>query len=230
MNEIIPNLDGNENERDRLISDIAWTLARENQIPEIEAILETSEKNISMATAYRWMPQIKAKYDEFRKIIEEQEKMSLKLGIEASDKLADKFTTHEYGVIKDRLYNSTRGKFMDTGEVDLSKIVPDDHIPIPDQADPEYDVREEIWRNMNNPKYNSDIDPDYDEKKRINEAELSGVDEVIAKFEKMRKGERDSIQKADIDAVLTHFEKLRNLKENKIYNDFINDFSPYYHW
>ncbi|MCL5802555.1 MAG: hypothetical protein M1529_01905 [Candidatus Thermoplasmatota archaeon] len=230
MNEIIPNLNELENDKERLIADTAWQLATLKIEPDIQTAIEHCGTEISIRTGYRWMPQINAKYDEFRKIIDEQQKMSLKLGIEASDILADKFVTHEYGVIKDRLYNSTRGKFMDTGEVDLSKIVPDDHIPIPDQADPEYDVREEIWRNMNNPKYNSDIDPDYDEKKRINEAELSGVDEVIAKFEKMRKGERDSIQKADIDAVLTHFEKLRNLKENKIYNDFINDFSPYYHW
>lgn len=206
MNEIIPNLDGNENERDRLISDIAWTLARENQIPEIEAILETSEKNISMATAYRWMPQIKAKYDEFRKIIEEQEKMSLKLGIEASDKLADKFTPKDYEVVHDRLYNSTRGKFMKPGEVDLSKIIPDDKCPIPDQVDPEYDPREQIWIDMNNPKYNPDIDPDFEDKRRINEAELSGIDEVLANFDKMRKAER-----------------------NKIYNDFKNDFGPNFH-
>lgn len=219
-------MDGNENERDRLFSDIAWTLARENQIPEIDAILDSCEKNISMATAYRWMPQIKAKYDEFRKIIEEQEKMSLKLGIEASDKLADKFTEHDYEVVKDTLYNSTRGRFMEPWEVDLSKIVPDDQIPIPDPVDPEDDPREQIWKDMNNPNYNPDIDPDFDDKRRINIADLSGIDEVLANFEKQRKAERDSIQKADVGAVLSHFEKLRKGKENKIYNDFRNLFGP----
>ncbi|MHB8560649.1 MAG: hypothetical protein ACYDAP_05715 [Thermoplasmataceae archaeon] len=229
MNEIIPNLDGNENERDRLISDVAWTLARENQIPEIDAILDSCEKNISMATAYRWMPQIKAKYDEFRKIIEEQEKMSLKIGLDASDKLADKFTTHDYGVIRDRLYNKTRGKFMKQGEVDLSKIIPDDQCPIPDQVDPDDDPREQIWKDMNNPKYNPDIDPDFDDKRRINEAELSGIDEVLGNFEKQRKAERDSIPKADVDAVLTHFEKLRTGKNNKIYDDFRNLFGHNFH-
>ncbi|MHB8560239.1 MAG: hypothetical protein ACYDAP_03625 [Thermoplasmataceae archaeon] len=206
MTEIIPNLDRNENERDRLISDVAWTLARENQIPEIEAILDSCEKNISMATAYRWMPQIKAKYDELRKIIEEQEKMSLKLGIEASDRLADKFVTHDYGVIRDRLYNSTRGRFMKPGEVDLSKIVPDDKCPIPDPVDTEDDVREQIWIDMNNPRYDPNIDPDYEDKRRINIADLSGIDEV-----------------------LSHFEKLRKADRNKIYNEFKNDFGPNFH-
>ena len=206
MNEIIPNLNEYENDKEQLIADTAWQLATLKIEPDIQTAIAYCGTEISVRTGYRWMPQIKAKYDEFWKIIEEQEKMSLKLGLDASDKLADKFTTHEYGVIKDRLYNSTRGKFMDTGEVDLSKIVPDDQCPIPDQVDPEYDPREQLWIDMNNPNYNPNTDPDFDDKKRINEAELSGIDEVIADFEKLRKGER-----------------------NKIYNEFKNDFGPNFH-
>ena len=203
MNEIIPNLNELENEKERLIADTAWQLATLKIEPDIQTAIEHCGTEISVRTGYRWMPQIKAKYDEFRKIIEEQEKMSLKLGIEASDKLADKFVTHEYEVIRDRLYNKTRGKFMEQGEVDLSKIIPDEDCPIPDPVDPDDDPRYQIWQDMNNPRYNSDIDPDFDDKKRINEAELSGIDEVLSHFEKLRKAERI-----------------------KIYNDFKNDFGP----
>ena len=60
-------------------------------------------------------------------------------------------------------------------------------------VDPDDDPRYQIWQDMNNPRYNSDIDPDFDDKKRINEAELSGIDEVLSHFEKLRKAERIKI-------------------------------------
>ena len=229
MNEIIPNLNELENDKERLIADTAWQLATLKIEPDIQTAIEHCGTEISVRTGYRWMPQIKAKYDEFRKIIEEQEKMSLKIGLDASDKLADKFTTHDYEVIHDRLYNKTRGRYMKHGEVDLSKIVPDDKCPIPDQVDPNDDPREQIWKDMCNPKYNPNTDPDFDDKKRINEAELSGIDDVISNFEKQRKAERDSIPRADVEAVLSHFEKLRTGKNNKIYNDFRNLFGHNFH-
>ena len=203
MNEILPNLNELENDKERLIADTAWQLATLKIEPDIQTAIEHCGTEISVRTGYRWMPQIKAKYDEFRKLIEDQEKMSLKLGLDASDKMADKFTPKNYEVVKDRLYNKTRGKFLEPGEVDLSKIVPDDQIPIPDPVDPDDDPREQIWKDLNNPHYDPNIDPDFEDKKRINEAELSGIDEVIAHFEKMRKEER-----------------------TKIYSDFKNEFGP----
>ncbi len=219
------------------LSGVAWKLAQSTEPTDdetlrgvIETINETRETPVSRATMYRRLAILKGLIEKYKAIIEEQQKMSLKLGLDASDKLADKFTTHEYEVVKDRLYNLTRGRFLEPWEVDISKIVPDDQCPVPDAVDSDDDPRDQIWQDINNPHYDSNIDPDYDDKKHINEAELSGIDEVLANFEKMRKAERDSIPKADIDAVLTHFEKLRTGKNNKIYNDFINDFSPYYHW
>ncbi len=193
-------------DREADIDTIAWKLASENRIPDPSSVLGLSEKNISQATAYRWLPSITAKYDEFRTIIDEQQKMSLKFGIEASDKLADKFISKDYDRVKDRLYNLTRERFMESWEVDLSKIVPDDQCPIPDPVDPDDDPRVQIWQDMCNPRYDAALDPDYELKKRINVAELSGVDEV---FE--------------------HFEKLRKEKRDKIYNEFKNVFGPNFH-
>jgi len=212
MSKINSKADDQTNDKDRRISDVAWKLACENRFPEIETILQSCENLISRGTAYRWMPSIKVKYDEFRKIIEEQKKMGMTIGLEASANLADKFTSHDYDVLKDRLYNSTRGRFMEPWEVDLTKIVPESECPIPDpvdEDDPADDPRVQIWKDMNNPHYDPALDPEYEHKRQRISEDISGIDEVLENFEKKRKAELDRISKADGEAGLSHVENLR---------------------
>ena len=157
----------------------------------------------------------------YKAIIEEQQKKSMILGLQASDKLADKFTAHEYDVLKDRLYNSTRGRYVETWEVDLSKIVPESKCPVPDPVDDsDDDPRVQIWRDINSQHYDAGHDPDYDDKRQIISEDISGFDEVLENFEKKRKAKLDSIPKADVDAVLTHFENLRKEDRRNPFIDF----------
>ena len=63
MNEIIPNLNELEKDKERLIADTAWQLATLKIEPDIQTAIAYCGTEISVRTGYRWMPQIKAKYE-----------------------------------------------------------------------------------------------------------------------------------------------------------------------
>jgi hypothetical protein len=191
------------------IDNILWQSAIETKEPDFDSILKSGETQLSRSTMFRWKALLRDKYNEYRTVIEEQEKMSLKLGMEASANLAGKFVSKDYDKVKDRIYNLTRGRFMESWEVDLSKIVPDEQCPIPDPMDdddPDDDPRIQVWRDMCDPRYDSALDPDYEKKRQRISEDLSGFDEVIAHFDRVRKQERE-----------------------KMYNDFENVFGPDFH-